>query len=283
LEGRSPAKFKPQIPIRAVIVPGQSGRSRCCWQANAVRTGDEGDLIFNMTSLLHEETHLFNMAFLVDKPQGWWSGEYACQYFQERARLTAQKKDIKKEIQGMLPKGPKGHLRQLDSLGKEAFDEAFSAYYFFEEKYDPNSFQRFRLACLEDAKASLGGNLAGTVFEKAFGKDVDALEKEWLAFYGWNSVSAQPALPAQDERLKKLVSYSTDKASVQNIIQSLAEQAGIGYNWNKSLEQTNPECRNWVQNVRIENKPLHQAMMSILNPQGLTYTIEDDGIVLKRK
>jgi hypothetical protein len=223
------------------------------------------------------------MAFLVDKPQGWWSGEYACQYFQERARLMAQKKDIRMEIQGMLPNGPKGHLKQLDSLGKDAFDEVFSAFYFFEEKYDPNSFQRFRSACLEDAKTSLGGNLTGAVFEKAFGKDVDTLEKEWLAFYGWNSVSAQPAAQVQDERLKKRVSYSTDKASVQNIIQSLAEQAGIFYNWDKSFKQANPECRNWVRDVRIENKPLHQAIMSILKPQGLIYTIEDGGIVLKRK
>jgi hypothetical protein len=69
LAERSPAK--PQIPIRVFLVPGERARSRCSKISNAMRTGDMGDAFFMLASLLHEETHLFNFAFLNNEQQGW--------------------------------------------------------------------------------------------------------------------------------------------------------------------------------------------------------------------
>ena len=83
LAQRSPAK--PPTPIRVFLVPGEIGRSRCSKTSNAMRAGADGDTLFILTSLLHEETHIFNFAFLNDTPQGWWTGEFSCIYFQQRA------------------------------------------------------------------------------------------------------------------------------------------------------------------------------------------------------
>src|SRR5258708_2329929 len=83
LSRRSPAKAKP--PIRVFLVPGERGKSRCSPQAVAMRTGADADAAFIVSSLMHEETHLFNFAFLGDRAQGWWAGEFSCIYHQERA------------------------------------------------------------------------------------------------------------------------------------------------------------------------------------------------------
>lgn len=59
------------------------------------------------------------------------------------------------------------------------------------------------------------------------------------------------ALPPAD----KLISYSTDKKGVQYIVIDLAAKVGLGYNWDKSFAQTDPECRRYVHNVSIKNSP----------------------------
>ncbi len=185
LKGRSPAKLK--TPIKAFLVPNEWGRSRCDRTCNAMRTGDQGDILFIITSLLHEETHLFNFAFLDDVPQGWWAGEFTCIYFQQRALWQAQEKNIKTEISSRLPNGPRCRLHEMDKRGKEVFDEALSALYFFEEKYGLKKSQRFRQVCLEESKRTKGGPLPYSVFAEVFGMDIERLEQGWLQFYEWES------------------------------------------------------------------------------------------------
>lgn len=282
LQRRSPAKTEfPRIPIRTFLVPDQRGRSRCCWNANAMRTGDLGDFVFNLSSLLHEETHLFNMAYLVDQSQGWWTGEYFCQYYQRRAELTAQKKNIRKEMYSKMTAGPQCRISEIDSAGKKTFDEAFAALYFLEEKYGPDKLNEFRHLCLLHSKTK-GGNLPESLFEKAFGKKMAVLEKEWLAFYRWETVQSTSTSP-EDERLLKPVSYATDQESVQYVVMGLVQQAGLGYDFNKSLEQTKPYCQRWVRDVTIQNVPLNRALAQILDPVGLTYKIENNTLVLYKK
>ncbi|MHC4130563.1 MAG: STN domain-containing protein [Planctomycetota bacterium] len=281
LDSRSPNN--PQTPIKVFIVPGQKGQSRCSQKANAMRTGDQGDQVFMLTSLLHEETHLFNFAFLDNTPQGWWTGEYTCQYYQQRALWQAQGKNIKNEITSSLRNGPRCKLEQIDKHGKKAFDEAISALYFFEQQYGCDKSNRFRLACLENSRKTNGGNLPASVFEEVFGRDVNYLQQQWLRFYGWDSPKRLIHSGATDPRLQKKITYSVNKASVQNVVKSMAEKASLGYDWNKSQMQTDPLCRNWVRNLRISNQPLDEALRTVLDPVGLMYKLERNAIVLYKK
>lgn len=93
------------------------------------------------------------------------------------------------------------------------------------------------------------------------------------------STNAAPA----DARLDAKVKFAARQASVQDIVQSLAQQAGLGYEWEKSFAQTDPLCRRWVNNVAIEGKPCREALDQILMPVGLRYQVEHDAIVLSRQ
>jgi hypothetical protein len=75
---------------------------------------------------------------------------------------------------------------------------------------------------------------------------------------------------------------STDKMSLQYAVIELARQAGLGYNWDESYQNTNPVCRQWVR-PSIENEPFDQAMVRLLRPLGLTYEIRNNSVVLKRR
>jgi serine/threonine protein kinase/C-terminal processing protease CtpA/Prc len=86
-----------------------------------------------------------------------------------------------------------------------------------------------------------------------------------------------------DPRLGKKVKYASEQASVQDIVQSLAEQVGLRYDWQKSFTQTDPLCRNWVRNVAIEDKTCAQALEQILKPFGLRYQVEEGVLVLSRQ
>ena len=281
LKGRSPAKLK--TPIKTFLVPNKRGRSRCDRTCNAMRTGDQGDILFIITSLLHEETHLFNFAFLGDVPQGWWAGEFTCIYFQQRALWQAQEKNIKTEISSRLPNGPRCRLHEMDKRGKEVFDEALSALYFFEEKYGLKKSQRFRQACLEASKRTKGGPLPYSVFAEVFGMDIERLEQEWLQFYEWESPGKRRSVRVSELRLKTKISYAVDKASVQNVVQKMANKAGLQYNWTKSALETQPLCRSWLTRVDIKDQPLDQALKEILGHLSLIYKLEGNAIVLYRK
>ncbi len=87
---------------------------------------------------------------------------------------------------------------------------------------------------------------------------------------------------ALDARLNAKVSYQTEQASVQDIVQELARQAGLNYDWQKSFAQTDPVCRQWVRNVTIENKTCREALDQILKPVGLRYRVQDGAVVLSR-
>jgi len=281
LAGRSPAELK--TPIKVFLVPNEWGRSRCDKASNAMRTGDQGDVDFMLTSILHEETHLFNFAFLDNRMQGWWAGEFFCIYFQKRALLQAQEKDVRQEVISELPNGPRHGLGELDKAGKKVFDEAFSALYFFEEKYGREKLNRFRRACLEESRKGHAASLSDSVFAGVFDESIDRLEQEWLKFYGWSSTTDVGRTDAGDQPLNTRISYAVDKASVQNVVQAMANKAGVGYDWTKSSAQTAPLCRRWVRNFRVANQPLNQALRKVLDPVGLSYKLEGNAIVLYKK
>jgi len=78
------------------------------------------------------------------------------------------------------------------------------------------------------------------------------------------------------------ITYLATRASVQDIVRSIATQAGLGYNWQRSFDQTNPLCRRWVRDVRIEAVSFETAMDRILRPIGLRYEVENGVVVLFR-
>ena len=86
-----------------------------------------------------------------------------------------------------------------------------------------------------------------------------------------------------DTRLGSKVKYASEEASVQNIVQSLAEQVGLKYDRQKSLAQTDPLCRRWVQNVAIEGKTCNEALEQVLKPVGLRYQVKEGVLVLSRQ
>jgi hypothetical protein len=83
--------------------------------------------------------------------------------------------------------------------------------------------------------------------------------------------------------LQAKVKFAARQASVQDIVQDLARQVGLGYDWQKSFSQTDPLCRRWVNNVAIEDKSCREALDQILSPVGLRYQVEDGVVVLYRK
>jgi len=95
--------------------------------------------------------------------------------------------------------------------------------------------------------------------------------------------AGQPAGTIDDHRLETRVTYATGQKSVQYIVIDLAKQVGLGYNWQKSFAQTDPECRRWVRDVYIKDKPFREAIEGILRPVGLRYQVENDVIVLYRR
>ncbi len=96
------------------------------------------------------------------------------------------------------------------------------------------------------------------------------------------AILAQPSATPADPRLDRKVKYSTEQASVQDVVRNLVEQAGLKYDWQKSFDQTDPLCRRWVRNVAIEGKPCAQALDQILKPVGLKYQVADGVVVLSR-
>jgi hypothetical protein len=182
---RSPADAP--RPVRVFLVPGERGRSRVSAQAVAMRTGANADATFIVSSLMHEETHLFNFAFLGQSAQGWWTGEFACIYHQERARLTKLGADLKPGMARRLPNGPSAPLASLEGPTQAAFDAAVSALYFLEETYGAERMIEFRRQSLISSKATNGRALPASVFRQVFGKDADALDREWRAYFGWTS------------------------------------------------------------------------------------------------
>jgi len=94
---------------------------------------------------------------------------------------------------------------------------------------------------------------------------------------------AQAAADGADVRLQSKVKYAAEQASVQDIVQNLAEQAGLKYDWQKSLSQTDPLCRQWVRNVTIDGQTCQQALEQILKPVGLRYQVENGVLVLSRQ
>ena len=66
---------------------------------------------------------------------------------------------------------------------------------------------------------------------------------------------------------------------VHLVVQELCGRAGLEYDRNASDRNTAPACRRWIR-PRIEEMPLHEALVSVLRPLGLSYELDDNTVTL---
>jgi hypothetical protein len=78
------------------------------------------------------------------------------------------------------------------------------------------------------------------------------------------------------------ITYSAAEASVQDVVKAIAAQAGLAYEWQKSHDQTEPECQRFVHGLRLKNVPFRKAMEQVLDPVGLRYEVVGQAVVLSR-
>jgi hypothetical protein len=78
------------------------------------------------------------------------------------------------------------------------------------------------------------------------------------------------------------ITYSTGEGSVQDVVKAIAAQAGLGYEWQKSHDQTQPECQRLLRGLRLKNVPFGKAMEQVLDPVGLRYEVDGGSVVLSR-
>jgi len=203
-------------PVRVFLIPGQWAHSRCSVKDHAMRTGDVAPAEFLLTSLLHEETHLFNFAYLGGLGQGCWAGEFSCQYFQLRAGMEREGRRVLQEIvTKRLPWGPSCKFGQIALDCTNHFPEAFSALYFLDEAYGADQLVRLREAWLKAAKERHGGTDGEDAFLSVCGKGFDKLDREWRQFYRW---------PAS----LNLEAYAEPETFTQRIVQELCGAAYAG-------------------------------------------------------
>jgi hypothetical protein len=82
--------------------------------------------------------------------------------------------------------------------------------------------------------------------------------------------------------LASAVALEDARVSVQDAARTAAREAGLGYNWQKSFDQTNPACRTWVNTPPARSVPFAVAIQQILDPVGLRYEVENGEVVLYR-
>ncbi|MDD5519451.1 MAG: hypothetical protein PHI84_01395 [Kiritimatiellae bacterium] len=73
----------------------------------------------------------------------------------------------------------------------------------------------------------------------------------------------------------------TDKLSVQYAVIEILKQVGVGYNFKESYKNTEPACKQWAR-PSIKEIECDKALEMILSPVGLTYTFENNAVVLQK-
>ncbi|RJP67851.1 MAG: hypothetical protein C4532_13965 [Candidatus Abyssobacteria bacterium SURF_17] len=69
------------------------------------------------------------------------------------------------------------------------------------------------------------------------------------------------------------------RISLQNAARALCVQAGKQYDFESSLRNTDPICRQWVY-LSIDDKPWEEAMEELLAPFNITYVVRDNTVAL---
>jgi hypothetical protein len=76
--------------------------------------------------------------------------------------------------------------------------------------------------------------------------------------------------------------HPNNQISLQYAVMAICDQAGLQYDWNNSAKNTDPIRRQWVR-PQFHDFPWQKAMSDLLSPLGLTYEVNGNTVVLKRK
>ena len=71
-----------------------------------------------------------------------------------------------------------------------------------------------------------------------------------------------------------------DRLTVQYAVMAIAKAAGMQYQWDKSQKLAGEKARQYIKPINFENTPANQAIISILEPVGLTYALDESGVFL---
>jgi len=88
------------------------------------------------------------------------------------------------------------------------------------------------------------------------------------------------------QQLEEPVTVHIDKSpdgsrlTIQYAVMAVCKAAGVPYNWDKSAELAEPERRQYIEPVNIENNIASQAIADMLGPVGLLYGVDDKGVYL---
>ena len=77
------------------------------------------------------------------------------------------------------------------------------------------------------------------------------------------------------------VTLSNSKISIQTAVQEACLQAGFNYQWQRSYDRTQPDCRRYVQ-VDVSDATLEGALDAIVTSNGLAYRVEGKNVWLER-
>ncbi|MCH8831030.1 MAG: STN domain-containing protein [Planctomycetes bacterium] len=94
------------------------------------------------------------------------------------------------------------------------------------------------------------------------------------------ALNKRVSLTAPYPQIKKTA--RRDRITVQYAVREIGRQAGFQYDFEKSLANTDPICRQYI-TPKIRNKTCREALESILRPVGLTYRTDAGVIVLVRR
>jgi len=77
-------------------------------------------------------------------------------------------------------------------------------------------------------------------------------------------------------------SPENDRLSVQFAVMAICKAAGVPYNWDKSAELAEPQRRQYIEPVNIQDKIASQAIADMLGSVGLLYGVDTKGVYLYR-
>ncbi len=96
--------------------------------------------------------------------------------------------------------------------------------------------------------------------------------------------------PEQIEKFKRQIeepvtvhierSPENDRLSVQYAVIAVCKAAGVPYQWDKSTELTDTECRRYIEPVNLKDKVASQAIADMAGLVGLLYGVDVNGVYL---
>jgi hypothetical protein len=130
-------------------------------------------------------------------------------------------------------------------------------------------------------------SLNGEAWTIDFVKEDEVWKIDWIAGYKPGIFDIQEADRFR-ELLEEAVSVDidnspgSDRLSVQYAVMAICEAAGVPYQWEKSAELADQQQRQYTEPVHIKDVTAKDALADILEPVGLSYSLDEAGLYLHK-